>query len=246
MDTVFHLELSCEETNSTKKIDLDFPSLPDTFLEIKKEVERRCSIPVCVQTLYYQSSKKADSDCLISSYIRSEDTFLISYPIEGECESVKSVVTWLKRSSNALQTIFNVETPGIRTALAEDCIPLMLGGSNANDLSVNLFYPWSDKTKYVNKLHFDSLGGVEFLMSCYGSLQKLRQRAIRVFRADFYETVYSLSVANFTQTFPLRRQIVKYGGLDYCINTFLWGSLDSGLSDLLISAIEVSLYAICK
>ena len=242
METVFHFDLCREETNTTKKVDLVFPSLPATFLEIKEEVERRFSIPVCVQTLCYQSNKKTDSDDLISSYVRSGDTFLISYPIEGECERVIRVVQWLKQIVESL--LENLEKSKT-SELAKKYVSLMPSNLR-NDLSQHLFYPWSNMTKYVNKLHFDALGGVEVLMSCYGALQTLRQRNIRLFKGDLLEAVCSWSVLNFTQTFPLRRQVVRYGGLEYCINTFLWKSLNSGLDWLYRSAIEASANALCK
>ena len=241
METVFHLELCCEETNSTKKVDLVFPSLPATFLEIKKEVELRCSVPVCVQTLYYQSSRKADSDDLISSYIRSGDTFLISYPIEGECERVINVTEWLKQIAESLQENFK-ESRTMNSELAKKYISLF-----PKIRASHILYPWSNKVKYVNKLHFVSLGGVEVLMACCGYLQRLRQGKVWLFRRDSLEATFCLFITNFTQTLSLRRQVEKYGGLDYCINAFLWKSLGSEpLEEAHLRIIKGSFYAICK
>lgn len=250
--TVF-VELYCEETNTCKTRSLALPPECHTFLDIKKAVENFFSIPVCVQTLSHQSNKMADSASLSSSYVRSGDTFQVSYPIEGDCQKVREIVKWLEKLADSLSHVKRTTPDGCVYRLEGTgyvkYTELISGEYTeaATDLSLNLVFPWVDKTKYVNKLHLDSLGGVKLLLSVYECLVSARQSNVIMFRAHFLEMACALFVANFTQTFPLRRRILEYGGLDFCINSFLRSPVD-GMDEnvALLDAIEVALYAICK
>ena len=248
----YQVELICNEANTTTVKNLAFSSFPRTFLDIKKSVEKFFSIPVCVQTLLYQSSKVRDVDDLSSSYIRSGDVIQVVYPIEGECEKVAEVVAWLRELANVFRTHAILNEMGSGKVLFElDDLGYhkyggLLTGENtelARDLSLNLLFPWSSKSKYINKLHLDSLDVVELVMLVYKSIQHARLSNYSMFRGDFLECVCALFVANFTQTFPLRKRIVQHGGLNHCISTFLMTDAGNVAQS---DAIEVSLYAICK
>lgn len=251
-EPTFHFELISEDTKTSKVKSLALKSEPRTFLDVKKAVEKGFSIPVCVQTLLHQSSKVGDGEYLSSYYVRSGDTFQVIYPVEGDCESVLQVVDWLRRLDDAIasHTLVSRSTPeGVLFQLDEvgyaTCFRLMSGQyvEMASDLTQNLIFPWTNRTKYVNKLHMDSLGVVELVMKAYQTAIYARlSNSTSLHRWNFMEIVCGLFVANFTQTFPLRRRIVEHGGLDHVLSTFVRSKDLFDSSD----AIEVSLYALCK
>lgn len=248
----FHIELTCEESKTTRTENLKVHSLPDTFLDIKKAVEKTFSIPVCVQTLLYQSSKVTDSESLSSYYTRSGDTFQVIYPVEGDCEKVIQVVEWLEKLVDAFShsTVEDMTTDGGSFELDQlgysKCATLMSGQymEVARDLALNLVFPWTNRTKYVNKLHMDSLGIVRLVMCVYKCTMCAICSEAPLYRRHYLEVVCALFVANFTQTFSLRRRVIENGGLEHCVQTFVRHDARSLLNSS--DSIEVSLYAICK
>ncbi len=248
---VFHLELLCEETGLKTFEDITFPSLPRKAITVKEDIEDHFSIPRCVQTLYHNSSKILDTDDLRSLYLRNGDTFQVSYPSKGDCDLVTDVIVWL----NELVSVFSsmhVTSEGHQShyEFFGEIYPKFLQLTSYDRaehryLRLTLFYPWGNKTKYVNKLHFDSLGGVEILMKLYRHLIQMRRSNSNMDRRCYLEAVCSQSIANYAETFPFRRCILEHGGLEFCIETFLVTQV--GLNSLFTDdAIEVSLYALCK
>lgn len=254
-EPTFHIELICEELKTTKVENLTLEVEPITFLDIKEAVEKRFSIPVCVQTLIlHQSTKVADSEHLASYYVRSGDTFQVIYPIEGDCQKVLEVVGWLAKLADVFASHSNMKeyvATGDSFQLDQlgysKCTTLISGEymDLARDLSLSLVFPWTDKAKYVNKLHMDSLDVVRLVMCTYKCAVYARLSETPLYNGYYLEVVCALFVANFAQTFPLRRRIMEHRGLEYCIQTFLRCSATE-LFSLSIDAIEVSLYAICK
>ena len=241
----FQAELICEGTKTTEVRSFTLKSQPSTFLDIKRAIEKEFSIPVCVQRLSHQSCVVMDLDNPVLSYVRSGDTFTVCYPSRGDCVRVVKVIEWLKRLVNAISHRLQygaVVSKEYHTLLSMEYADV------SKDFCLCLIYPWTDQTKYVNKLHFDSLGGVELALNLYKSLETARQKNVALFRRDYLEIHCALFVANFTQTFPLRRRIIQHGGLELSIETFLWTPITSNLvsKPYASEAIEVSLYAICK
>lgn len=247
----FHVVLTCEESKTSKTKSLKLHSEPDTFLDIKKAIEKSFSIPMCVQTLFHQSTKVTDSERLSAYYTRNGDTFQVIYPIEGDCENVIQVVEWLEMLVDAFSHSTVDDLNGSGSFELDElgyfkCAALMSGQymEVARDLAQNLVFPWTNKTKYVNKLHMDSLGVVRLVMHVYKCTLSALLSETPLYRGHYLVVVCALFVANFTQTFPLRRRIIEHGGLEFCVQTFV----RHNLRDLLNSseAMEVSLYAICK
>lgn len=246
----FQVELICKDDGTTKLKRLRTTSQPLTFLDIKRSIEKSFSIPVCVQTLLYQSSIVKDSDSLLSHYVRSGDTLQVSYPSGGNCERVNEVVKWLERLVDTVTRIrvssphgCTLDTDGsgyldyVRILNSPEFIEV------CSDLSVNLMYPWTDRTKYVNKIHFEHLGAVKLVMSVYDFIVFARRSKVPLSGRYLLENICSLFVANFTQTFSLRRSVIQHGGLDLCVNTFISEDHDQ---DDFYGAIEVAHTAICK
>lgn len=246
----FYVELVCEESGTTEVKQFTLDCQPSSFLDIKKGIEKDFSIPVCVQSLFHQSCKVADLDNPLLSYVRSGDTFTVYFPARGDCERVVGVVEWVRRLTDTISHRLQYRREGTyNPAMIPNEYQTLLSSQYAQtsrDLCLSLIYPWTDKTKYVNKLHFDCLGGVELVMKLYKILVSARLDGIIMYKSHYLETVCGLFVANFTQTFPLRRRINQYGGLESSIQTFLWSPVNSTSRPHSSDAIEVTLYAICK
>ena len=261
---VLNVLLNCEETKSSETKQVHFKSLPTTPLEIKKKIEEGFSIPSCVQTLHYQSMVLKDSDQLQHTHFRSGDTFTVDYQTRGDCEKIQDVIKWLKDLLKYLEEIDNnylsdddEEPSNSLSYLCNRTEDLILSGMHdgtAQELCLHLFYPWKDKRTYVNKLHFQHEGGLEVLMKVYGHMISKEWGEIGI-DSQFHlylECLCSQAVANYTQTFQLRRQVVKLGGLEMCTKTLLRKQVgrDGGCEiipdTLLKSSLEIALYAVCK
>ena len=258
---VLNILLNCEVTKSSETKQVHFQSLPTTPLEIKKKIEEDFSIPSCVQTLHYQSMILKDYDELQHTHFRSGDTFTVNYQTRGDCKRVQNVIQWLEEILGYLEDNNShsdeQKDPSLSSYLcnmAEDLILSGMHNGTAQDLCLHLFYPWKDKRTYVNKLHFHHEGGLEVLMKVYGQMVSKEWGGMGI-DSQFHlylECLCSQAVANYTQTFPLRRQVIQSGGLDMCTKTLLRKQVrrDSGCEivpdTLMKSSLEIALYAVCK
>ena len=261
---VLNMVLDCELSKSSETKQLYFKETPTNTLEIKKKVEETFSIPSCIQTLHYQAMLLKDSDDLQHTHFRSGDTFTVHYQTRGDCEKVKAVIEWLRGILKLLQDIKENDSSsdeGRKLPLssylyrmAEESILSGMQDGTAQDLCLHLFYPWKDKRTYVNKLHFHHGGGLDVLMSVYDLLVEKDWGDLGI-NSEFHlymECLCSQAVANYTQTFPLRRQVVQLGGMEMCVKTLLRrkvarnGGCEILPDTLMKSALEIALYAVCK
>ena len=252
---VLNVLLNCGETKSSETKQVHFKSLPTTPLAIKKKIEEDFSIPSCVQTLHYQSMILKDSDQLQHTHFRSGDTFTVDYPIEAECEMAQIVIKWLKELYELLKSVEeSISLPDEKN----DCListieNLILEGEGDNTiraLSVILFHPWEDKRKQMNHFYFQQEGGLDLLMKVYGVLISKEWGDLGIDKDlhIFLEGECILSVHNYAQTFPLRRQIIQLGGLEMCTVTLLRMQLqeDEYIPNAILNTLYYGLCALCR
>ena len=257
---VLNVLLNCEVTKTSETKQVHFKSLPTTPLEIKKKIEEDFSIPSCVQTLHYQSMILKDSDQLQHTHFRSGDTFTVGYPIEGECEMVQNVIKWLKE---LFELFKSVEECVAAPDEAKDLLmssnyhrieSLILEGDrdgSIQDLSENLFLPWEDKKRLMNKFYFHQEGGLDMLMKVYGILISKEWGDLGI-NKEFHiylERECSHAICNYGQSFPLRRQVVHLGGLEMCTTALLRRQLhkdDDTFETLIYISLRSALFTICK
>lgn len=253
----FKLILNSTSTKSSKEEKLKFPeAFPALVHDVKKQIEIQFSIPVCVQALSYQGTSLNNLDELNSSRIRCGDTLHVSYPLESDCKEVYQVITWMKQLVNAL----SMEAVSCDGEISAEVELLLLNGildSTTRTLSLDLFYPWKEEKKYINKLHFVSVGGLDTLITLY-SLLVNRDWKKMSYKMKFMECACVQSIANFTQTFLLRRLVVKQDGISLSLKSLLRHRLRKGLpvideedptgahSEILQCVVEIALYAICN
>ncbi len=134
-------------------------------LRIKEEVEKKnFNIPVCVQSLSYDSCPLNDDASLEAMRIRSGDshTLHITYPAKGNCEIIRITVKWFERVRHFLLT----EDPMISNkrfspefdsmlSLGLNMMDAMVSSvlNQPKDVSLTKLYCYS---KDVNKLFFVS------------------------------------------------------------------------------------------
>lgn len=251
----FQAELIAQDNKEIEVLDFTLDSKPSTFLDIKKGIEKSFSIPVCVQHLVFQTFKVSDMDSPESCYIRSGDTFTVHYPAKGDCDRVLKAVDWLGKLADVFSKMkLNLQLEKNKDMLRKlgvDYKRLVSMEYNdvVKDLCTTMIVPWSSKTKQVNKIYFDSLGGVELLMSVYRSVvdARLSNRTLR--NALYLENVFCLFIVNYTQTLPLTRCVFQHGGLELCIKSVLYlpvtSKLDS-LSQRIVKLITDALNALSK
>ena len=257
---VLNVLLNCELTKTSETKQIRFKSLPTTPLEIKTKIEEDFSIPSCVQTLHYQSMILKDSNQLQRAHFRSGDTFTVGYPIEGECDMVRNVIKWLKELFELFKSVEEyVSAPDkVKDLLISSNYhrieSLILEGERDGtilDLSENLFLPWEDKKRLMNKFYFQQEGGLDMLMKIYGILisKEWGDLGIDIEFHIYLERKCSLAVCNYGQTFPLRRQVVQLGGLEMCTTALLRRLLhkdDGNLETRVYITLSSALFTLCK
>ena len=219
--TVIFVELYSKETNISALETLRFSSLPPTFQVVKEEIEKCCSIPVCVQTMWYQSMEVADNCSLSSLYLRGGDTVKVTYPHIGECEKVKMAVQWLGEVSPMLEACKAANTPDI---ISSQYSNILRDEEMDTILSEKLFCPWADKTKWVNRSHFIFLKGVNLLVTVHRhavELRKSNNREFARYTSNYYELICCQTIAILAIDFTCRREVSRCQGLEQCIDSFL-------------------------
>ena len=249
----YNVVLHCTETNSTTTGSVNFKTPPRTALDVKRAVQFAHSIPTCVQTLTYDSTELRDGDALDSS-LRSGDTFRISYQAEAKCADIADCIDWLNTLKKSLEDDKGLLPVGDMSSQTSMLVSLGATEGMTDNLSIQFFYPWSDKVKYVNKLHFLATGGLQVLTALHSQLVDVPWEHLP-YKLRYIEYVCVQSIANFSQTFPLRRMAVKEGALENCVKSLLRKKLVKGEvptdrdhpnTEALQSTLEVSLYAVCK
>ena len=252
--TFFDLVLHCTQTGATEERQLGFVSPPETARDVKIRIEDEYNIPVCVQTLVFESHVLSDDTNLECIRIRSGDTFHVSYYADGNCKEILEVISWFATLLAALK----IENPSISGGISSDLEELLSVGMEAEfveDLADEYFFPWLDGKKYANKLHFVHNSGAEIMMEVYSLL--LRQPWSNChLRLKYIEYGILRVLWNLSETFALRRLIIKHNGLQMCMKSLLRKRLEEGqpIKDeespedewLLIETIGAALGILCK
>ena len=245
------VELCCNDSSSKSETKtLSLLSFPTTFGAIKENVEESCSVPACVQTVWYQSEEVSDNCNPASLYMRSGDLVRITFPQVGECHLLRTVIEWLKQVVFLLERFVAEDANGIE-AMYHNHWDVLGDDDSANTLSTKLFCPHTSKTKQVNCSHFQALGGIEHLMALHKLAIKLRDRTDSENAkslSTFYELICSQTITNLAMDKNCRLHLIKGGGLDQSIASFLIKPADddSLIFDESYKIVDMALYAVCK
>ena len=252
----FVLECSATKTCTTREI--QFQTLPCVATQVMEAVESRLSVPVCVQTLSYNSVVLRGSENLQDYRVRSGDTFHVSYLSEGDCADVKEVVAWLRQVVEELEKCTQEPPLGVAIPLSPivenlSFLAIHTDAAFSERLSVTLFYPWGElDRKYINKVHFLHLGGHELLCRLFALILTVKQWNELPYWLQRMEGMCGLAIVNFTETFELRRRVLEHNCLELCFKSLLRHSLSPESGPLcyshiiLINTMRVALIAVSK
>ena len=257
---VLNVLLNCEVTKTPEIKQVQFQSLPTTPLEIKKKIEEDFSIPSCVQTLHYQSMILKDSDQLQHTHFRSGDTLTVDYPTEADCKVIQNVIKWLNELLELLEEFekcssSDEDSDHSKFSNIHKIITLLLkgdGDGTVDALTCSLFFPYGDKTKLMNKFYFQQECGMDVLLKIYNVLVRkewsdpeldTESQIIRYLEHTCCDAIWG-----YVETFPLRRQVVKLGGLEMSTKTLLRRQLlgdGSILNTRVYNTLRSARYVIC-
>ena len=213
----FHLQLNCTSRKTIENRTFTLDKFPSSVLEVKKAIEAKLSIPVCVQSLSYQLAPLSDSDSLAERRIRSGDTLTVSYLAEGECELIREIVEWLRQVDAAIRSN------------SAHCDFLIHRGMNAGyigSLPIQIF-EWLNPRSYVNKLYFKSEGGLTALSNLYRNLASRKWSSMN----QLYKLLEGFaiqSIGNYGENLYLRRITLQEDVLDLVMTSLLRKRLEVG------------------
>lgn len=225
-DISFNLELLCTKTNQTQHGIVAFPenAPPATIADIKSRVEEDFNIPVCVQSLSYEAYCLSDGTSLDAARIRSGDTFLVTYAAEGDCPEIRKVVRWLE----LVREYLGVEDPSLSSPMSsdfEELIELGIREELIENLAFKYLFPWLDAKKYTNKLYFVQFGGLDVIMDVFTLIHQHPWMQCML-HLKYVEYGILRVLWNLSETFQLRRLIMRHNGLQLCIKSLLRQKLE--------------------
>ena len=211
------LNRSHDQTKTVKEISL--PSLPCTTDELKSVIETECDIPACVQNLSFETHPLTGKYDIKLARVRSGDTINVQYLSEGDCKGIVQITSWM----GLLLATLKQESPSITQGISENLNVLVTHGIEfelIESLAFDYFFPWLDAKKYANKLHFISNGGLEIMMELYSLLQR-ESWGRCLLKMKYLEYGILRVLWNLSETFALRRAIIRLGGLKMCMSSLL-------------------------
>ena len=84
---------------------LVFNKYPRTGLEVKKGIQDKFNIPLCLQTIYLNSFQLGDTQELSSIHLREGDTLTVSYTTHGDLNTVQEIIDAMKAICTQLESI---------------------------------------------------------------------------------------------------------------------------------------------
>lgn len=220
------VDLSREKSKGIETKCLTFWNRPSSLEEIKEQIEDCCSVPTCIQTITYQNSGVVDSS--LCEYLKSGDTLKVSYLEKGAVKEVKHVIKWLSQSTHLLQEFQNLDSLPCKQS-DDKFVATVVDRDAIKFISKVLFNPWSDST-YVNRIHFDFLGGPKLLIMFHEQLITFREKKITIshrIASSYFELICCVSIASYSMNERFSRLMIQAGGLVTSISSFLSFRADS-------------------
>ena len=201
-----------------------------------------------------------DSDQLQHTHFRSGDTLTVDYPTEADCKVIQNVIKWLNELLELLEEFekcssSNEESDQLKSSNIQKIMTLIMkgdGDGTVNALTRSLFFPYGDKTKLMNKFYFQQECGMDVLLKIYDILVRkewsdpeldTESQIIRYLEHTCCDAIWG-----YLETFSLRRQVVKLGGLEMSMKTLLRRRLlgdESALNTHVYNALRSARYVVC-
>ena len=221
-----NLLLKCTDTLTDSVKEISLPALPSTTEELKWAIENSCNVPSCVQDLSFESYPLSDREDVRRARIRSGDTITVRYLAEGDCKEVVGIISWM----GVVLAVLKTENPSVTRGMSEhlnDLVTSAIELEYIENLAFNYFFPWLDAKKYANKLYFVSKGGLEIMMDLYSLLHRETWGRC-LLKMKYLEYGILRVLWNLSETFPLRRAIIRLGGLEMCMQSLMRETIIKG------------------
>lgn len=213
------LLLKCTDTQSERLKEISLPNLPSTTEELKSAIESSCSVPACVQDLSFECHPLTGTHDVKLARIRSGDTITVKYLAEGNCQEILEIISWM----GVVRAILKQEKPSVTRGISECLYELLTSAIEfryMENLAFDYLYPWLDAKKYANKLFFLSNGGLHIMMELYSLLVRESWK-MQLLKMKHLEYGILRVLWNFSETFSLRREIIRLGGLEMCMQSLM-------------------------
>ena len=221
----FNVQLHCTNTNLIEKgeIKLESPVPPHAknILDVKKQVEKQFSIPVCVQTVSYNGHTLKSNIKLSDLRVRNGDTFCVMYCAKGDCADLMNTITWLRQLSSAMASggsdadLIDIAEIGIQQELLE----------NLHEFFTLYDDPFS--RTYVNKLFFADNGGVSVILKVYEFLLQKTWNQMEE-QLKYLECFIIGALWWFADTLPLCRILIQHNIIQMVTKSLLRVRLEEG------------------
>ena len=212
-----NVQLHCTKNGGTDIGEVTLESPLQDILDVKKQVERQFSIPVCVQTVSYTTGHALRNDIkLLDLKVRNGDTFHVEYLAKADCTGIMEIISWLEQLSQAMACesldLNDIAETGVQKKIIEK-LPAY----------------WNDLTSssYMNKLHFIHNHGVIEIMKVYDFLlQKPWNQMNQNFK--YLECWIIESLGFFAETAPLCQLLIQHNVIPMITQSLLRVRLEEG------------------
>ena len=174
-------------------------------------------MPACAQTIHYQTEVLFDNVELATRCLRSGDTVDVTFLSHGDCRSIFQVNAWM---INLIKTIDENE---FRGEVGDYNVEVVVFNGIQNGMDAALGYDlfeWLIPRTKVNKVYFETTGGLNLLLELYKRILRRKWSTLRVYQ-KYLESVCTQAFANYGETAGLRRKLVKMGVLELCFKSLL-------------------------
>ena len=208
--------------SSSTKI-LSFPSLPTTVAEVKAQIEKECQIPEPLQAILFGSMTIESSTELKSLRLRSDDTLTVRYYSTAQCNELKEGIAWMQY---LLETFQRLGVPLMDSIeQQDDDIVQALDSIKEEEnfvtrLAFDYSLPWLEPRVSANKVYFIQKEGLERLLELHTCLISCQWNALPI-ELQLLQGQILMALWNLAETFQLRREILKRGGLEKCIQSLV-------------------------
>lgn len=205
---------------------ISFSPPPLTIRDIKEEIEKSLQIPASTQTLTWQTARLQDTDLLETLRLCSQDTLTVTYYSKAECTDICDCINWIKHIL-AMFKLYGLPLKGASLSPPLQALVSMIAHEERcfAVLGYELFLPWTNPVKYANKLYFTEQGGLEAVMQLYGLLTSHPWSQLPI-KMKILECEILCALWNLAESVHLRRAIIKLGGLDMCLTSFLRATVE--------------------
>ena len=223
-ETVYTLKLECtsdKEPCSSPLKTISFPSPPCTIGEIQTRIEKDLQIPAVLQIIQVGSTTLDANTELKKLRLRNYDTITVKYFAMAECSDVDNCIGWFKVLVNTLNKHGVPRKTGLPSLEVQQLLDII--GQDERfilDLGFHLFLPWMKPEKYANKLYFINKNGLDIMMELYSLLLSVPWHELPM-KLQIVQCEMLCALWNLAETFPLRREILKHGGLAKCVRSLV-------------------------